>query len=116
METGKWNFVISGRGSVLLALALLVSLSAVPWFSAPSYVDLYVPIRSYHSDIWNHSQHTTLSYTGESGVSMCCGATGRHTPKWSDGRTRARACTISIAGSRSGAGSGQTCTLRVIRL
>lgn len=33
-----------------------------------AYLDLYVPIPSYHSDIWNHSQRTTLSYTGESGV------------------------------------------------
>lgn len=71
METGKRNFAIPvNRKSFLLALALalLVSLAVVRWFSTPSYLDLYVPIRSYHSDIWNHSQHTTLSYTGRSGV------------------------------------------------
>ena len=53
---------------LLLAFACLTSLSAVWWFYMPSYLDLYVPIPSFHSDIWNHTSRTTFSYTGRSGV------------------------------------------------
>jgi len=56
------------RKTLLLAFAWLMSLSAVLWFYTPSYLELYVPIPSYHSDIWNHTSRTTFSYTGESGV------------------------------------------------
>lgn len=56
------------RKRFLLVLALVVSLPAVWWFSASSYLELYIPIPSYHSDIWNHTQRTALSFAGESGV------------------------------------------------
>jgi len=52
----------------LLAVALVVSLAASWWFSASPYLELYIPIPSYHSDIWNYTQRTIFSYTGESGV------------------------------------------------
>jgi hypothetical protein len=63
------NFATLGKHKrFLLAFALVVSLIVVWWFSPSPYLDLYIPIPSYHSDIWNHTQRTTLSYTGESGV------------------------------------------------
>ena len=69
MENGKWKSVMPvRRRPLLLAFACLLSLSTVWWFSTPSYLDLYVPIPSYRSDIWNHTSRTTFSYTGESGV------------------------------------------------
>jgi len=56
------------RRPLLLALACLMSLWAVWWFYQPSYLDIYVPIPSYHSDIWNYTSRSTFSYTGRSGV------------------------------------------------
>ena len=61
MTLGKYKFLLP-------AFALLVPLSAVWWFSSPSYHELYIPIASYHSDIWNHTQRTTFSNTDEPGV------------------------------------------------
>jgi hypothetical protein len=63
------NFAtLSKHKRFLLGVVLIVSFLAIWWFSASPYRDLYIPIPSYHSDIWNHTQRTTLSYTGESGV------------------------------------------------
>ena len=56
------------RRTLVLAFAYLMSLFAVWWFYTPSYLELYVPIPSYHADIWNHTSRTTFSYTGELGV------------------------------------------------
>lgn len=53
---------------LLLAFACLVSLAAVWWFYMPSYLDLYVPISSYHGHIWSQTSRTTFSFTGDSGV------------------------------------------------
>ena len=56
------------RRTVVLAFAWLMSVLAVWWFYTPTYFELYVPIRSYHADIWNYTSRTAFSYTGESGV------------------------------------------------
>ena len=56
------------RKPFLLALAFALPLSAVWWCSAASYHELYIPIPSYEKDIWNYSQRSTMSYTGDSGV------------------------------------------------
>lgn len=53
---------------LLLALAGLIPFLAIWWLYKPSYVELYVPVPSYHADIWNHTSRGTFSYTGDSGV------------------------------------------------
>ena len=54
--------------TLLVAFACLMLPSALWWFYTPSYLDLYVPIPSFHGDIWNYTSRTTFSYTGRSGV------------------------------------------------
>jgi hypothetical protein len=56
------------RKPFLLALAFILPLLAFWWFSASRYHELYVPVPSFHKDIWNYTQRTSLSYDGESGV------------------------------------------------
>ena len=61
MGNGKWKFVTSGR-HVLLAFAGLISFAALWLFYEPSFLDIYVPIPSYHRDIWERTSRT-ISYT-----------------------------------------------------
>ena len=69
MENGKWRFGIPvKRRTLLVAFIWLMSLTAVWWFFTPSYLELYVPLPSFHRDIWNSSSRTTFSYTDEPGV------------------------------------------------
>lgn len=56
-----------GKYKILLA-ALVVLLAAVWWFTRSPYHELYIPIASFHGDIWNYTQRTTFSFTDESGV------------------------------------------------
>ena len=56
------------RRTLVLASAFLLPLLAVWYFFTPSYLDIYVPLPSYHDDIWNHTNHSTFSYAGRSGV------------------------------------------------
>ena len=56
------------RRQLLVASGVLVSFAALWWFFTPSYLELYVPIPSYHSDIWNSTRRTTFSYTDMPGV------------------------------------------------
>ena len=53
---------------LLPAVGLVAALSFGLWLSAPSYLEIYIPIPSYRRDIWNYTQHTTFSYAGDSGV------------------------------------------------
>lgn len=69
MENGKWRFGIPvKRRTLLLAFLWLMSLTAVWWFFTASYLELYVPLPSFHKDIWNSTSRTTFSYTDEPGV------------------------------------------------
>ena len=69
MGKTKWGFVTSVRHRTwLLAISCLLLFSAIWWFYTPSYLDLYVPIPSFHGHIWNYPSRTTFSYTGQSGV------------------------------------------------
>lgn len=52
----------------LFALAVLAQPLILWWYFAPPYLDVYIPLPSYHGDIWDRTQHTTLSYNGEAGV------------------------------------------------
>ena len=61
MRKGKWGFTTSGR-HLLLAFAGLFAFAALWWFYEPSYLDIYVPIPSYHGDIWDRTSRT-VSYT-----------------------------------------------------
>jgi hypothetical protein len=63
------NFVkFAKRKTLLLALAFMLPLAAVWWCSAASYYELYIPIPSSRGDIWSHTERSTLSRTGDSGV------------------------------------------------
>jgi hypothetical protein len=59
---------IVSRKSLILAFAFLLPILAIWWLFAPSYLDFYVPLPSYHGDIWHHTSRSTFSYTGRSGV------------------------------------------------
>ena len=56
------------RKRLVLALAFVLPLAAVWWCSSASYHELYIPIPSYKSDIWNHSERAAVTDAGESGV------------------------------------------------
>jgi hypothetical protein len=51
----------------LLALTFLLQPFILWWYFTPSYLDIYIPIPSYHGDIWNHTHRTAFSYNDESG-------------------------------------------------
>lgn len=53
---------------LVLASGCLLLVPLVWWISQPSYIDLYVPISSYHGHIWNSTSRTTFAYTGARGV------------------------------------------------
>ena len=56
------------RRPLLLVLGGLISFSALWWFYSPFYLELYVPIPSYHQDIWHRTSRTTFSYTDQPGL------------------------------------------------
>jgi hypothetical protein len=54
--------------AIHLVPVLILALSAVWWFSASPYLELYIPIPSVGGDIWYHTHRTSLYFGDESGV------------------------------------------------
>src|SRR5688572_4621783 len=56
------------RNRLTVFMLLLFAAATFWWVFTASYLGLYVPVASYHGDIWCDTHRTTLTYADEPGV------------------------------------------------
>lgn len=54
--------------NLLLVFAGLMSFAALWWFYTPFHLEIYVPIPSYHGDIWHNTTRSVSSNSDQPGV------------------------------------------------